>query len=88
MGLGKKPSENIVGKGEIAFKSNVFYTIKDRNYQFCYNLSSASASNLVWFKILLCGNGLRKFSQSVPQKTAVLLINLVAGSCDLNEYAS
>ena len=41
-GLGKKPFENIVGKGEIACTSNfslsdnVFYSIKDRNYHFCY----------------------------------------------------
>ena len=41
-GLGKKPFENIVGKGEIActsnfsFSHNIFYSIKDRNYHFCY----------------------------------------------------
>ena len=41
-GLGKKPFENIVGKGEIACTSNfsfshsVFYSITDRNYHFCY----------------------------------------------------
>ena len=40
--LGKKPIENIVGKGEIACTSNfsfshiVFYSIKYRNYHFCY----------------------------------------------------
>ena len=38
----KKPFENIVGKGEIActsnfsFSHNVFYSIKDINYHFCY----------------------------------------------------
>ena len=41
-GLVKKPFENIVGKGEIActsnfsFSRNIFYSIKDRNYHFCY----------------------------------------------------
>ena len=39
---GKEAFENTVGKGEIACKSNfsfshnVFYSIKDRNYHFCY----------------------------------------------------
>ena len=42
MPLGKKAFENIVRKGEIAgtsnfsFSHNVFYSIKDRNYHFCY----------------------------------------------------
>ena len=42
MGLGEKPFENIVGKGEIActinfsFSYNVFYPVKDRNYHLCY----------------------------------------------------
>ena len=41
-GLGKKPFENIVRKGEIActsnfsFSYNVFSSIKDRNNHFCY----------------------------------------------------
>ena len=41
-GLGKKPFENIVGKGETActsnfsFSHNVFHSIKDRNDHFCY----------------------------------------------------
>ena len=41
-GPGKKPFENTVGKGEIActsnfsFPHNVFNSIKDRNYHFCY----------------------------------------------------
>ena len=42
-GSGKKPFENIVGKGEIAcrsnfsFSHNVFYSINDRKYNyFCY----------------------------------------------------
>ena len=67
-GLGKKPFENIVEKGEIActsnfsFSHNVFSSIKDRNYHFLlyFNLSSANAFNLVLSKILLCGNGLNK----------------------------
>ena len=46
-GLGKKPFEKIVGKGEIA--CIIFVT---------FNLSSANAFNLVWSKILSCGNGL------------------------------
>ena len=65
MTLGKKPFENIVGKGEIAYTSNfslshnIFYFIKDRNYHFVtFNLSSANAFNLVWSKILSSGNGL------------------------------
>ena len=39
-GLGKKPFENIVGKGKIActsnfsFSHNVFYSIRDRNHHF------------------------------------------------------
>ena len=42
-GLGKMPFENIVGKGELVGKNNfrlfqVFYSIKDKNYQFCYIL--------------------------------------------------
>ena len=42
MGLKKKPFENNVGKGEIACTSNfsfshyVFYSIKNKNYDFCY----------------------------------------------------
>ena len=41
-GLGRKHIENILGKGEIActsnfsFSQNVFYSIKDINYHFCY----------------------------------------------------
>ena len=68
MGFGNKPFENIVGKGEIActsnfsFSHNIFYSIKGRNYHFCYNqlqfVTSANAFNLVWSEILLCGNGL------------------------------
>ena len=39
-GLEKKPFKNILGKGEVActsnfsFSHNIFYSIKDRNYQF------------------------------------------------------
>ena len=69
--FGKRPFENTVGKVEIACKSNfffshhVFYSIKDRNDHFSYifvtfNLLSANASNLVWSKILSCGNGLKQ----------------------------
>ena len=61
MGLGKKPSENIVGKGEIActsnfsFSHNVFHSIKERNYDFCYVSRLQNAFNLVWSKIMqLC----------------------------------
>ena len=42
MGLGKKPFENMVRKGKIACTSNftcshnVAYSIKGRNYHFCY----------------------------------------------------
>ena len=67
-GLRKKPSENIVGKGEIActsnfsFSHNVSFSIKDSDYHFFrINLSSANAFNLVWSEILLCGNGLNRW---------------------------
>ena len=39
---GKEAFENIVGKGELlvqayfSFSHNVFYSIKDRSYHFCY----------------------------------------------------
>ena len=65
MGLGTKPFENIVGKGEIACTSNFsfshkFSTLSKTNIIIfvTFNLSSADAFNLVWSKILSCGNGL------------------------------
>ena len=36
------------------------FSVRDRNYHFCtFNLSSANAFNLVWSKILSCGNGVK-----------------------------
>ena len=65
-GRGKKPFENIVGKREIACTSNFFFSTmfstlsKTEMIIFVrFNLSSTNAFNLVWFKILFCGNGLK-----------------------------
>ena len=66
MHLGKKPFENIVGKGEIActgnvsFSHDVFYSIKAEIIIFVpCSLSSANTFNLVLVQILVRGNGLR-----------------------------
>ena len=67
-GSGKKPFENIVGKGKIActsnftFSHNVFTLSRIEIIIFVtFNLPSANAFNLVCSKILLCGNGLRTY---------------------------
>ena len=63
--LGKKPFENIVGKGEIACTSNFsfsplcFLLYQRQKLSFLLHLSSAIAFNLVWSKLLSCRNGLR-----------------------------
>ena len=66
MGLGKKPFESIVEKGEIACTSNfsfptMFSTLSKTEMIILvtFNLSSANAFNLVWSKILSCENGLK-----------------------------
>ena len=57
-----------MGKGEIActsnfsFSHNVFLLYQRQILSILLHLSSANAFNLVWSKILLCGNGLSAFS--------------------------
>ena len=65
MGLGKKPFENIVRKAISPFLT-VFYTLsKTEIISFVtFNMSSANAFNLVWSKILSCGNGLINMSSA------------------------
>ena len=89
MPLGNKPSENIVGKGEMActsnfsFCHNVFYSIKDRNYHFCY----------IWYvfckcfqfglvQILSCGNGI-----TLSKMTQVRLFRTQESADDNFEFA-
>ena len=61
-GLGKK---HLLEKGEIACTSNFFFPTMFSTLSkteiiifVTFNLSSANAFNLVWSKILSCGNGL------------------------------
>ena len=52
---------NCLYKQFLLFPQCFFYSIKDRNHHFdTFNLSSAIAFNLVWSKILLCGNWLER----------------------------
>ena len=66
MSLGKKPFENIVGKGEIACTSNspfptMFSTLSKTEIIIfvTFNLSSENAFSLVWCKNFSCENGLK-----------------------------
>ena len=65
-GPGKEAFEIFVGKGDIACTSNfsfptIFSTLSKTELIIfvTFNLSSANALNLVWSKILSCGNGLK-----------------------------
>ena len=95
MHLGKKPFENIVGKGEIActgnvsFSHDVFYSIKAEIIIFVpCSLSSANTFNLVLVQILVRGNGLRVLYCKTLQTLGMLLtkicLNTVKNDCKVS----
>ena len=63
-GLGRKPFENIVEKEKLLVQAispfpTMFYTLSKTEIIIFvkFNLLSANAFNLVWSKVLSCGNG-------------------------------